>query len=47
MTELPAGGDQLDAEEAEAVAEYRAAKQAGTLVTIPQDEARRLLGLDT
>lgn len=37
--------EQADAEEAEALAEYRAQQDAGTVTAIPQDEVRRRFGL--
>lgn len=39
--------EQADAEEAEALAEYRAQQDAGTVTTVPQDEVRRRFGLTT
>lgn len=37
--------EQTDAEEAAALAEYRAQQEAGTLTLVPQAELRRQLGL--
>jgi PHD/YefM family antitoxin component YafN of YafNO toxin-antitoxin module len=37
--------EQTDAEEAEALAEYRAQREAGTVTAVPQDEVRRRFGL--
>jgi PHD/YefM family antitoxin component YafN of YafNO toxin-antitoxin module len=37
--------EQADAEEAEALAEYRAQQDAGAVTAIPQDEVRRRFGL--
>jgi hypothetical protein len=37
--------EQADVEEAAALAEYRAQQQAGTIVSVPQDEVRRRFGL--
>ncbi len=36
--------EQADAEEASALAEYRAHQEAGTVATVPQSEVRRRLG---
>ena len=37
--------EQADADEAEALAEYRAQQAAGTVTAVPQDEVRRRFGL--
>jgi hypothetical protein len=37
--------EQTDAEEAAALAEYRAQQAAGTAITVPQAEVRRRFGL--
>jgi PHD/YefM family antitoxin component YafN of YafNO toxin-antitoxin module len=37
--------EQADAEEAAALADYRARQEAGTVVTVPQSEVRRRFGL--
>lgn len=37
--------EQTNTEEAEALAEYRAQQEAGTVVLVPQAEVRRQLGL--
>jgi PHD/YefM family antitoxin component YafN of YafNO toxin-antitoxin module len=37
--------EKADAEEAAALAEYRAQQQAGTVVAVPQGEVRRRFGL--
>jgi hypothetical protein len=37
--------EQADAEEAEALAEYRAQQDTGTATRVPQDEVRRRFGL--
>ncbi|MFI0353958.1 hypothetical protein [Actinomadura sp. 9N407] len=39
--------EQADAEEAQALAEYRAQQDAGTVNTVSQDEVRRRFGLPT
>lgn len=37
--------EKADAEEAEALAEYRAQQKAGTVTAVPQNEVRRRFGL--
>lgn len=39
--------ERADAEEAEALAEYREQQKTGTVVSVPQAEVRRRLGLTT
>jgi hypothetical protein len=37
--------EQIDAEEAEALAEYRAAQRAGTVTAVPHEDVRKRFGL--
>ncbi|TDD77912.1 prevent-host-death family protein [Actinomadura rubrisoli] len=38
--------EQVDAEEAQALAQYRAQQEAGAVTSVPQDEVRRRFGLN-